>query len=312
MVIVLGFLEPLLLLKVDNLRRAIAEATRFVRILNLVLLRYDLLVLNFASRLKFSWDSQDFASLLICKALFKKILIRLELLVEILNYSLFLRISFLKLNVLKFLWIILILHSSLLIWQAVQFIRFPVALVGRFQTLWLRLSCLLMIRSGISALFQALGSPFIMFWMLRLWDWVGARDFIWANLWLRIGLHFYLDLILLAKFSDKLIIWVRRLKVNAHMVLQLLALLVSFATVRLWADVRKLASLRKMQKRSQASNFTQTQANRSWWMLISIEIFSYMDSLMYSKAPCSRVPLITALEVADKRLQTCMCLLVGL
>ena len=115
MVIVLGFLEPLLLLKVDNLRRAIAEATRFARILNLVLLRYDLLVLNFASGLKFSWDSQDFASFLICKARFMKLVIRLELLIELLNFSLFLRISFLKLNVLKFIFIILILHSSLLI-----------------------------------------------------------------------------------------------------------------------------------------------------------------------------------------------------
>lgn len=103
MVIVLGFLEPSLLLKVDNLRRAIAEASRFVRILNLVLLRYDLLVLNFASRLKFSWDSQDFASLLICKARFMNLVIRLELLIAILNFSLFLRISFLKLNVLNFL-----------------------------------------------------------------------------------------------------------------------------------------------------------------------------------------------------------------
>ena len=57
MVIVLGFLELLLLLKVDDLCRAIAEVIGFFRILNLVLLRYDLLVLNLTSRLKLSWDA---------------------------------------------------------------------------------------------------------------------------------------------------------------------------------------------------------------------------------------------------------------
>ena len=103
MVIVLGYLEPLLLSKVDDLRRAIAESVRFVRILDLVLLRYDLVVLNLTSRLKLSWDAQGFASLLIDAARFMKILIRFELLIEILNYSLFLRISFLKLNVRKLL-----------------------------------------------------------------------------------------------------------------------------------------------------------------------------------------------------------------
>ena len=183
-----------------------------------------------------------------------KILIRFELLIEILNYSLFLRISFFKLNVQKFLRIILIQLSPLLIWQAVGFIRIPVALVGRFQTLWLRLSYLLMMLTGASALFQACRSPFIKFLMLRLRDWVVGHYFIRSDLWLWIGLCFYLDLILLAKFSDKVIIWVRRFEVNAHMVLQLLALLVSFATVRLWANVRKLASLRRMKRRSQASN----------------------------------------------------------
>ena len=115
MVIVLGYLEPLLLSKVDDLRRAIAESVRLVRILDLVLLRYDLVVLSLTSRLKLSWDAQDSASLLIDAARFMNILIRFELLIEILNYSLFLRISFLKLNVRKFLRIILIVHSSLLI-----------------------------------------------------------------------------------------------------------------------------------------------------------------------------------------------------